>query len=702
MSVIDALRIVVHIAFFVGFITILIREVKGSKDYPSRSKGKYRKYNQRAKFYLVITVFVLIVAAIVMISRGSEETSSAGGFSINKYDIILDVNEDNTVDVTEKITIHVANDYSMHGIFRFIPRWLEYTDRDDNTLSRKAKISNPTVENDNYVLSNENGKLKFKIGDADEYLDVGEKEYVIKYTYDFGKDPYKGFDEFIFHAFGDHWTEIISGASVTVNMPKDFDASKVKIFLDKRRLSDASDYFDYTVEGNSVYINAKDDEFLYGALTIDIELPDGYFEGAHSVYGYISLTCCITIILIMIINFIKWFKHGKEIDAYAESVELYPPNKLDPASLGYIYKGSVGKKLTIATIVSLASKGLIKIDDNRNDKDSGSKGITVTNLVDTNIFDEGREIVIMKTNHAPINDEDKKVYEKYFKNDEKEVKITKNFTEFFSEATHAINNNIVYVKSDTLNNIPKKDKEKAIINKINESLGAKGPLTKSEEIVYFNMFKDSTVNNLYNDTSFYKTFTEVNDSVEGSYEDDIIDTESYRQRAKTSFLTLLSLILFIIAFLFVKDLNMKYRLLYYISGASIVVSFVLALIMKRRSDYAAKMEARIDGFKNYLITAEKDQLVHMVEENPSYFYDILPYAYILGVTNKWIKNFENIPLPEVNMGNFDYTDYSSFDRIADVYTPSTSSGSSSGCSSCGGGCSSCGGGCSSCGGGGSW
>ena len=34
-----------------------------------------------------------------------------------------------------------------------------------------------------------------------------------------------------------------------------------------------------------------------------------------------------------------------------------------------------------------------------------------------------------------------------------------------------------------------------------------------------------------------------------------------------------------------------------------------------------------------------------MEEDPSYFYNILPYAYVMGLTDKWIKQFENIAVP---------------------------------------------------------
>ena len=56
--------------------------------------------------------------------------------------------------------------------------------------------------------------------------------------------------------------------------------------------------------------------------------------------------------------------------------------------------------------------------------------------------------------------------------------------------------------------------------------------------------------------------------------------------------------------------------------------------MKKRTEYGIKILGRIKGFKNFLETAEKEKLEEMVEKNPTYFYDILPYTYVLGISNK--------------------------------------------------------------------
>ena len=120
--------------------------------------------------------------------------------------------------------------------------------------------------------------------------------------------------------------------------------------------------------------------------------------------------------------------------------------------------------------------------------------------------------------------------------------------------------------------------------------------------------------------------------------------------------------------------------------------------MNKKTQYGEDIVAKVNGFKEFLEKVEKDKLEKLVEENPNYFYDILPYTYVFNISKKWIDKFKDIPIPETNMGNFDYTDVGS---LSDVYSnisfPSSSDSGSGGCSSCGGG-----GGCSSCGGGGSW
>ena len=139
----------------------------------------------------------------------------------------------------------------------------------------------------------------------------------------------------------------------------------------------------------------------------------------------------------------------------------------------------------------------------------------------------------------------------------------------------------------------------------------------------------------------------------------------------------------------------------------IIAMSVLYNLMPKRTPYGNEILGKIRGFKRFLETAEKEQLEAMVMKNPTYFYDILPYTYVLGISDKWISQFETIALqaPDwysssnsfsvASFGTFMNSTMSSA-KTAMASSPSSSSGGSGGS---GGGSS---GGGSGGGGGGSW
>ena len=98
----------------------------------------------------------------------------------------------------------------------------------------------------------------------------------------------------------------------------------------------------------------------------------------------------------------------------------------------------------------------------------------------------------------------------------------------------------------------------------------------------------------------------------------------------------------------------------------------------------------ITGFKTFLETAKKEKLEEMLESNPQYYYDILPYANVLGVSSKWEEKFKeltNVPPPNYYYGPtvFDFILFNSMMRssyarftTAMVSRPSGSSSSGRG------------------------
>lgn len=668
------------------------------------SKSKYSRWRICSVVLLTLGIIIMVVlGSSVLTNRVNlvkSSSSTANGFTIEEYKIVIDVNEKNSLDVKEYITVDFY-EKGHHGIYRFIPTWLVYTNKDGVRQSRESKLSNLKAVGDEYTIDTVSGKQRIKIGDSYYTLPIGNHTYEIDYTYDMGFDPYENFDEFIFHAFGDYWGTEIKNASVIINFPKSFDSqNNVKFFADKYRKKDISSYVNYDVQGSTIYVNLLSNYSLNSALTIDVELPDGYFVNANNNYGVTSMLLCVTCILFSILTIILWRKHGKDLNNFPKTVEFYPPEGLDAAEIGYLYKKDTGRKLSIALIIQLASKGLIQINASEeivkynanNDNKSINREIKITKLKDyvPPLFDKHHNAT--------------KIMEKYFPNDINENVVISDFGDFYVNSKYLVDNGYIKIESDSINHYLQgkslvSEKELEVDN-----LEEMSKISANEQIVYNKLFEDSDRTFLSSNYTFYKVFKEVGENVRNSFDDKINDLVSYRYMFLASLGFLVCTILLGLAYCKFEDLNPKYNIIYTMAFISNITTFVFAILMKRKNSYGEQIKSKIDGFKNYIELAEKDQLEMLVEQNPKYFYDILPYAYVLGVSKKWVEKFENIPIPSNDMGSFDYYNIDSLDLLSDsvYFPPSSSSSSSSGSSGCGGGCSSCGGGCSSCGGGGSW
>ncbi len=557
----------------------------------------------------IIVILMLLIPTFALFLKPQYQLN-ADGFTIEEYEVILDVGIDNKVEVTENIKVNFYES-GHHGIYKFTPEWLEYTGKDGKTIKRKSEVLNYRAIGQTYTI--EKGKKpKIKIGDKN-YTVYGLNSYEIKYTYDMGSDPYDNFDAFIFHAFGDYWGTEIKNPKITINMPKDIGYGDINVFTDKYRKNNVNNLVNIERYGNSIIISNKDLK-LMNALTIDIELPDNYFVEGINNYGMLSYLATMVIIGVTGYIFFMWSKYGKDDKTEIPTIEFYAPDNLNSAEIGYVYNnGKANQKLTISLIIQLASKGYIKIDEIKG-KNKRDNKIEITNLY------AGQMI-----------------------------------------------NNITH-------------------------------LDEMEKIVYDKLFESSNKVILKEHSTFYETFQSINEILESKFNDKVYNPESQNKKAISIIIASILLFLSLISFFCVEDLNPKMRYLYFVAFGFVIIDYIFAFIMIKRTKYGEIVKARVKGFREFLVTAEKEKLESLVEKNPQYFYDILPYTYVLNISKKWIEKFQNIKMPETNMGNFDYSsgDIAFSSLLNNVSYPSSS------VSGGGGGCSSCGGGCSSCGGGGSW
>ncbi|WP_297489001.1 DUF2207 domain-containing protein [uncultured Cetobacterium sp.] len=78
------------------------------------------------------------------------------------------------------------------------------------------------------------------------------------------------------------------------------------------------------------------------------------------------------------------------------------------------------------------------------------------------------------------------------------------------------------------------------------------------------------------------------------------------------------------------------------TALSVIITMIIGGQIKEKTEYGNMILGRVRGFKRFLETTEKKKLEMLLKENPSYFYDILPYTIVLGVSDMWADKFKDL------------------------------------------------------------
>ena len=604
-------------------------------------------------------------------------------YYIKGYDVNITVNEDNTYLIKETITSHFNID--KHGIFRKIPIKNIVIRNDGSKSSNRAKISKIKIS-DPYTSSVENNYRVLKIGDSDKTI-TGEKKYTIEYLYNIGNDPNSKFDEFYFNIIGNEWDTYINNITFTITMPKEFDTSKLG-FSAGFEGSTNSDGISYKVNGNVITGAYNSNLEPAQGLTARLELPEGYFIKGSYNFDFFLLIMLIVPLLALFIAYYLWNKYGKD-EQVIETVEFYPPKDLNSAEIGFLYNGTSTNKAIISLLIYLANKGYLKIIETE------TKGV----------FGNKKSFQIEKLKPYDGN------------NTEENLFFYGLFKSKYSFGKKEENNDVV-TESDlynnfytTLNTISSNYNKKSNREKIYE----KNSLNKGFIIILLILLNISliTIRPMYE-------YGDIGLLIPGIIFPTIAvfaiggmitmgKNNSINNKVSNiigliiviAWLLIFGIVIFIAILLPALSMDPLYIIIYLIGFVCSIGIAIYGSLMEKRNAYGREMLGKIRGFRNFLITAEKDKLEALVEQNPGYFYDILPYTYALGVSDKWVKQFESIQVEEpswyVGTSSFDMVTFSSF--MNNTMSQAESSMSSSPSSSSGGGSS---GGGSGGGGGGSW
>lgn len=552
----------------------------------------------------VLCILVTMIPTPALAATGDMETTG--------YNVLINVNEDKSAVITEEIDVNFIS--YMHGILRYIPYRGETTEQvngEKNVTKYRNRISDIFVSGYQYQTYVENGFEVIQIGNPDQTIQ-GPYSYQISYLYEMAADPYKDFDTLYLNVIPTKWDSNIDSAMVTINMPKAFDTRNIEVFSGGGTAGNTQ----MSVDGNTIKITSTQQLAVGEGITIRVVLPEDYFSGELS-YAWIYYLIYGILVLGILLLGLFWFRFGRD-PKHVQTVEFEPPEGISPAELGYIIDGVSDKNDLVSLIIYFAHKGYLTIAP---------------------ADDKNKDFLLTKLKDLP---ESSKTYEYTFFNGLFQnslsgvVRISELGEEFYPSFTAAksqLQQEFIVKKENrifTLSSIAARFGAFAIILlAIAGVFMLIGFLTGSFEVGAFSLA--ALIPLLM---SYLISCSEY-------------DKKYIRKKTTQTLTSIVSIILLLIGV--GAAFGIVYAYSYHILAATLVAALAIAgypatRYMKRRTKRGAELLGKILGFKEFIRVAEVDRIKKLVEQNPSYFYDVLPYAYVLGLSKKWAQKFENIAM----------------------------------------------------------
>lgn len=542
----------------------------------------------------------------------TQQVSAADDIVVKHHHVEIVVNENGQYRFTH--TLDVTFDTPYYGIFVNLPQ--EYNmiwELEDGTSVNRRYVF-PLDDFDivgPHEFERQAEGVQLRLGEAGVYVS-GDKQYRYSYTMNTKDLRLDGRQRFYINILGDQWDMITEKITFDIYFPKDLPSEEV--FFYSGRYGSVSQA-NVTYEFNNNVLSGETTTIFnpYEALTVDIELEAGYFDYPYQLdASIIGLLYGVLLFSFIIFMFMKFGRDEKPVP----TVQFSAPQSLSSAQVGYIYDGFTDSKDVISLIIYWAAYGYLTIEE------IDKKTIKLTKVQDL----PNDTIAAEKT-----------VFRELFSKSDEVTNDDLKFT-FHSTLVHGQRNITRYFTGN---------KARHIFSSVSDGLQMLfGFLLPSMLGVYFAF-------SYYQITYYFIDALMIMGFVWGiglvvSVVTILVQRKFHTYKATGKTLSFIGIVLLLLVYsLIVLGAS-------FIAETQFFVVFVLYLLyliallvnarMHQRTALGLSYYNDILGLKNFIELAEKDRLIALVDDDPEYFYHILPFAYVLNVTDKWSKKFEDIAI----------------------------------------------------------
>ncbi|MDE6476032.1 MAG: DUF2207 domain-containing protein [Erysipelotrichaceae bacterium] len=554
---------------------------------------------------------VLILLCCLCIPFFSINVEAAEDFYINNLDITIIVKEDGVLTVRETYGIYFRS--PRRGFYRTIPTKYEMNwDIDGKEVKKNyyfpVKNIN-TYETESKIERRREGVV-IRLGDPDQYV-KGSQKYEIEYEVHMRDLDLDGKQMLYWNLIGDGFDTHINNFSFHINMPKEFDANQVAAYSGVYGSTQSN--IEISVDGKRISGSNIKKLKSNEAVTIKVDLEDGYFTFKKPLnYAVPIVLSMLAVFIIVILFFRKYIKK----DDMIVTVEFKAPDGLSSAEIGYIVDGIVDDKDIFSLIIEWARRGYIIIHE-EDEKFSLEK---IKDLEKTcprhervffeSLFVKDKTIVTQEDLKAERIQWGlrgaKTAMQMYFQEESRKIFLKKSFrifATFMGECACLPSVLLVfsmYIGYYDITELP--------------FIAMAGIIV----VLFILMFQ------------YKKRYA--------------MKKQKFKLNRTLCILTLCILV----GFIFI-ELNNNYpeHLMFHIGYCILTGLFTYLMLHTRsRTEEGHRKFCKILGLREFIETCEQEKLELLVKENPSAFFDILPYAYVLGLSNVWADKFENIAMEQ--------------------------------------------------------
>jgi uncharacterized membrane protein len=310
---------------------------------------------------LKITKTIAVVALLFCSFAASALDKS---WRISDFQDNITVEKDGSALVRERISLVFVGEW--HGIHRTIP--IDYPGPDGTNYELFVDVQS--------VTDAEGGKLKYDSSVSHGNRDL--KIYIpgavdttktVEITYEVrnGTRFFKDYDEFYWNVTGNDWPVPIDHASATVHLP-DAAAGSLRAQAFTGVYSSTQRDAIATSQGAEAQFETNNPLPMRGGLTIDIYIPKGILKEPGALTKLFWFVAGNPIVFLPLVTlsgmFVVWWYKGRDPDAGMAVAPMYePPTGISPAEAGTLLDDSIHPRDITSTMVDLAVRGYIKIEE---------------------------------------------------------------------------------------------------------------------------------------------------------------------------------------------------------------------------------------------------------------------------------------------------------------------------------------------------